>query len=144
MIPGMHKLYLLIFAIFCVASFEAGLSAQDSPNHICARPFAGATVPEPQDLRSQNGVLKVDLTVRNVSEPGKPSRFCYVAGDGSESPTLRLHPGDLLILSLKNDLTDPDRATAAPNQHHVHAAAKNAVAKNNDVPCASGAMTSTS
>jgi FtsP/CotA-like multicopper oxidase with cupredoxin domain len=146
MIPGIQKLYRLICAILCFASFRVGLSAQDSPNHICARPSAGSTVPEPQDLRSQNGVLKVNLTVRNISEPDKPSRSCYLAGDGSESPTLRLHPGDLLILSLKNDLTDPDHATATPNQHHMHAAAKNAVAQNNnnDAPCASGAMTSTS
>ena len=143
MIPGMHKRYLLICAILCFAGLRVGLCAQDSPDNICARPSAGATVPEPQDLRSQNGVLKVDLTVRNISEPGKPSRSCYVAGDGSESPTLRVHPGDLLILSLKNDLTDPDHASAAPS--HAHAVAKNAVAKNNnDAPCASGAMTSTS
>ena len=90
-------------------------------------------------------MLKVNLTVRDISEPGKPSRSCYIAGDGSESPTLRLHPGDLLILSLKNDLTDPDHASAAPNQHHVQAVAKYAVAqKYGDAPCASGTMTSTS
>src|ERR1700735_439853 len=145
MIPGMHKRYLLICAILCFAGLRVGLCAQDSPDNICARPSAGATVPEPQDLRSQNGVLKVDLTVRNISEPGKPSRSCYVAGDGSESPTLRLHPGDLLILSLKNDLTDPDYASAALIQHHLHTGAKNAAAHtDNAAPCASGAMTSTS
>lgn len=90
-------------------------------------------------------MLKVNLTVRDISEPGKPSRSCYIAGDGSESPTLRLHPGDLLILSLKNDLTDPDHATAALIQHHLHTGAKNAAAHtDNAAPCASGAMTSTS
>jgi FtsP/CotA-like multicopper oxidase with cupredoxin domain len=135
----MQKLYLLIYAILCLASFQAGLSAQETPNGICARPPAGSAVPEPQDLRSQNGMLKVNLTVRNISEPGKPARYCYISADASQSPTLRLHPGDLLILNLKNDLTDLEHASVAPNQHRAHP-----VANNSDAPCASGAMTLTS
>jgi FtsP/CotA-like multicopper oxidase with cupredoxin domain len=34
-------------------------------------------------------------------------RYCYIADDGSQAPTLRLNPGDLLILSLKNQLSLP-------------------------------------
>jgi hypothetical protein len=33
-------------------------------------------------------------------------RYCYLLADGTQSPTLRLRPGDLLILSLKNELTE--------------------------------------
>ena len=139
MISRMQKLHLLIFAILCFACFRAGLCAQSPPSETCARPSPGSIVPEPRDLRSQNGVLKVDLTVRNTSEAGQAARFCYISADGSESPTLRLHPGDLLILDLKNDLVDPDHATVTPNEHHLHA-----VAANSDAPCTSGAMTSTS
>jgi FtsP/CotA-like multicopper oxidase with cupredoxin domain len=139
MISRMQKLHLLIFAILCFACFHAGLRAQGLPSETCARPGPGSIVPEPRDLRSQNGVLKVDLTVRNTSEAGQPARFCYISADGSESPTLRLHPGDLLILDLKNDLVDPDHATVTPTQHHLHA-----VAANSDAPCTSGAMTSIS
>ena len=139
MISRMQKLHLLIFAILCFACFRAGLCAQSPPSETCARPSPGSIVPEPRDLRSQNGVLKVDLTVRNSSEAGQAARFCYISADGSESPTLRLHPGDLLILDLKNDLVDPDHATVTPNEHHLHA-----VAANSDAPCTSGAMTSTS
>ncbi len=106
---------------------------------MCARPPAGSVVPEPRDLRSRNGVLRVDLTVRNVSESGKPARYCYISADGSESPTLRLRPGDLLILNLKNDLTDPEHATDVPNQHRAQK-----LTNNRDAPCASGAMTLTS
>jgi FtsP/CotA-like multicopper oxidase with cupredoxin domain len=135
----MQKLHLLIIAILCFACFHAGLRAQGLPSETCARPGPGSIVPEPRDLRSQNGVLKVDLTVRNGSEAGQPARFCYISADGSESPTLRLHPGDLLILDLKNDLVDPDHATVTPTQHHLHA-----VAANSDAPCTSGAMTSIS
>ena len=45
------------------------------------------------------------------------THYCYLLPDGSIAPTLRLHPGDLLILTLKNDLVDPDPAHP---QHHTH------------------------
>ena len=85
------------------------LRAQESPNTSCPRPSPGAAVPEPEDLRSHDGVLKVDLTVRNFTEPDGTKRFCYFDANGNQSPTLRLSPGDLLILNLKNDLSDSAR-----------------------------------
>src|SRR5579862_159610 len=54
----------------------------------CSRPAAGSTVAEPEDLRSQNGVLDVELLYRKtISANGSPY-FCYIAPDGSEAPTL--------------------------------------------------------
>jgi FtsP/CotA-like multicopper oxidase with cupredoxin domain len=128
-----------MFAVPCLAFFSQSVFAQKMPTDICARPSLGSVVPEPEDLRSQNGILKVNLTVRSVSEPGKPDRFCYVAEDGSESPTLRLRPGDLLILNLKNDLADASFAAAAD----AHANNHSARAETSD-PCTSGSMTLTS
>jgi FtsP/CotA-like multicopper oxidase with cupredoxin domain len=128
-----------MFAVPCLAFFSQCAFAQKMPTDICSRPPLGSVVPEPEDLRSQNGILKVSLTVRSVSEPGKPDRFCYVAEDGSESPTLRLHPGDLLILNLKNDLADASFAAAA----NAHANNHSGSAKTSD-PCTSGSMTLTS
>lgn len=58
---------------------------------------------QPDDLSSRNGVLRVDLTYRNAIEPDGQMRYCYIYKDGSEAPTLRLKPGDLLILRLKNE-----------------------------------------
>jgi FtsP/CotA-like multicopper oxidase with cupredoxin domain len=136
MIPGMRNIPLLMLASLCFASARTGLCAQELPNDVCARPSAGSLVPEPQDLRSQNGVLKVNLTVHSVNLPGEPPRLCYTSADGSQSPNLRLAPGDLLILNLKNDLTDPEHPAATG---HLHASAKS---KNR--PCSSGLMTSTS
>src|SRR5271155_4655867 len=111
---------------------HAPLCAQESPNASCPRPSPGAAVPEPEDLRSHNGVLKVDLTVRNFAEPDGAKRFCYFDASGNQSPTLRLSPGDLLILNLKNDLTDSPAAAAAaaaasntPNHKHAAVAEKN-------------------
>ncbi len=105
----------------------------------CPRPSAGSLVPEPEDLRSQNGVLKVDLTDHNVTRVQTARRaIAILDAAGNQSPTLRLSPGDLLILTLKNDLSDPRHAPASP-ANHSHAKS----APNSD-PCHSGAMTSTS
>jgi FtsP/CotA-like multicopper oxidase with cupredoxin domain len=98
---------------------------------VCGRPPAGSAVPEPEDLRSRNGVLKVDLTIHNDTEANGSTRYCYVDASGNQSPTLRLKPGDLLILHLKNDLK-----LTGPSSH-VHASM-------NADPCLSGAMTATS
>jgi FtsP/CotA-like multicopper oxidase with cupredoxin domain len=56
-------------------------------------------------LRSHDGILKVDLKFRKAPDTNGNTRFCYIAEDGSEAPTLRVNPGDLLILSLKNDMS---------------------------------------
>jgi FtsP/CotA-like multicopper oxidase with cupredoxin domain len=135
----MRRLFFLMFAVPCLAFFPRSGSAQKMPSDICARPSAGSVVSEPEDLRSQNGILKVNLTVRSVSEPGKTNRFCYLAEDGSESPTLRLHPGDLLILNLKNDLSGASFAAAGEAHANKHIDS----AKTSD-PCASGSMSLTS
>jgi len=64
-------------------------------------------------------------------------RYCYVTADGTQSPTLRLLPGDLLILRLKNELTIPAQS-AQPTPAHQHTAAKAASAAD---PCQRGEMT---
>lgn len=78
--------------------------AQHAPPGPCPlRPAAGSVVREPDDLSSRNGVLRLDLTYRNAVGADGQMRYCYVYKDGSEAPTLRLKPGDLLILHLKNE-----------------------------------------
>ena len=109
-------------------------------------------MPEPEDLRSRNGVLKVELTVRNVTEADGSTRYCYIDAKGAESPNLRLHPGDLLILTLKNDLKKPEPGDAAAGDHSngamngqmnmdmgTHGSGGASVD-----PCTSGIMTATS
>jgi FtsP/CotA-like multicopper oxidase with cupredoxin domain len=99
----------------------------------------GSAVPEPEDLRSQNGILKVDLTIRDYAEASGTIRYCYILGDGGQSPTLRLSPGDLLILHLKNELKIPEPSAAPANHDHSHTQP----AKSSD-PCNSATMTLTS
>jgi FtsP/CotA-like multicopper oxidase with cupredoxin domain len=116
--------------------------AAEGPSETCPRPAPGAPVPEPEDLRSQNGTLEVSLTVRNFTEKDGSVRYCYLLPDGIQSPTLRLHRGDLLILHLKNELTVPENNSAGASSGaaaHTHASK---TAKSD--PCASMAMTLTS
>ena len=89
--------------------------------------------------------MKVDLTIHDV-DAGSATRYCYIDGNGNQSPNLRLKPGDLLILHLKNDLTLTAHARAAAAKmdalmHHIPNESKKDVKK--DDPCSSGAMTAT-
>jgi FtsP/CotA-like multicopper oxidase with cupredoxin domain len=100
---------------------------------ICPRPEQGSKVEEPEDLRSQNGVLEAQLTARNVAQSNGAIRYCYTDAAGHESPTLRVHPGDLVILHLTNALTEVSHGSTAlmPMPAHAHSAAN---------PCTSGIM----
>jgi Multicopper oxidase len=86
----------------------------------CRRPSEGGIVGEPEDLGSRNGVLKVDLSFRNYTARDGSMRYCYVDRNGNESPTLRVNPGDLVILSLKNDLVDPHPGRDTDHHSAMH------------------------
>lgn len=138
--PSNAKVVLLI-VLGHVGLFASGpaLRAQETAKSTCPRPPAGGVVPEPEDLRSQNGVLKVDLAIHNYRGTDGSVRYCYLLPDGNQSPTLRLKPGDLLILNLKNDLTGVETAGSASD--HSHAPEKSGLHSD---PCTRGSMTLTS
>lgn len=132
-----NKLLFLAFVSLCFAQSPSPLGAQQTSASKCPRPSAGSVITEPEDLRSRNGVLKVDLTIHNSAQTGGSTRYCYIDADGHESPNLRVKPGDLVILNLKNDLTGSSQAATAPGHHHtpVHG---------DENACTRGLMTSTS
>ncbi len=78
--------------------------AQNAADVACPRPGISASVSEPADIRSRDGVLSVDLSIRSEKLTSGEVRYCYVDSSGDQSPTLRLNPGDLLVLRLKNDI----------------------------------------
>ena len=90
----------------CLAPALAQAAPRTGLPPACRRPAAGSEVPEPEDLRSVNGTLRVELAFRNFLEPDGEVGYCYVYKDGAEAPTLRLKPGDWLILFLKDELTN--------------------------------------
>jgi FtsP/CotA-like multicopper oxidase with cupredoxin domain len=106
---------------FCFAPLCAPLQAQPEGQSICPRSAVGSVVAEPEDLRSQNRVLEVELTARNVPGAHGSTLYCYTDAAGRESPTLRVKPGDLVILHLKNALTATDVAKASMPTH-IHPA----------------------
>src|ERR1700689_2259044 len=107
----MSRLRLLIIA--ALACCPALATAQNAVPDLCPRPAAGSVVPEPTDLRSESGVLEVELAYRNFTGADGGTPYCYVSKDGGEAPTLRLKPGDTLILRLKNELTSTSQSKPA-------------------------------
>ncbi|MGA2550540.1 MAG: multicopper oxidase domain-containing protein [Burkholderiaceae bacterium] len=91
--------------------FAAGLGssqAQGANLDRCPRPGPGGEVSAPADLRSHDGVLRVDFSIRNQKQADGTVRYCYVTPEGTQAPTLRLSPGDELVLRLKDELTEVD------------------------------------
>jgi FtsP/CotA-like multicopper oxidase with cupredoxin domain len=127
----------LALAGLVLTSQRARAAESTSP---CPRPPPGSAVPEPENVRSRDGELHVDLTVRNSREPDGSVRYCYVLPDGAESPTLRAQPGDLVVITLHNQLVDLGDSLAP----HVHVRAAPQVAGAPADPCSSGAMTAVS
>jgi FtsP/CotA-like multicopper oxidase with cupredoxin domain len=88
-------------------------------------------VAEPEELRSHNRLLEAELTARDAPGEGGAVRYCYTDSAGHESPTLRVNPGDLVVLRLKNAMTDVGSAPHSQMHMRGHAA---------DNGCSSGAM----
>jgi FtsP/CotA-like multicopper oxidase with cupredoxin domain len=70
----------------------------------CPRYRAGSTITEPQNLFSANGKLEVSFAYRTRVDSAGNTLYCFVTDDGAQSPTLHVHPGDELIVHLKNEL----------------------------------------
>jgi FtsP/CotA-like multicopper oxidase with cupredoxin domain len=139
---GQKCISFIAFTSLYAALGHVHLNAQEKlPASDCRRPQPGSIVREPADLNSKDGVLKVDLTMHDSIESNGSVRYCYVDAEGNESPNLRLNPGDLLILNLKNDLTDPTVGATEADHHSMKM--QDGTAENAN-QCASGLMTAVS
>jgi FtsP/CotA-like multicopper oxidase with cupredoxin domain len=139
------KLLLLFLVAVSIGPAATLVRANGNTGDPCPRPAPGSPVSQPEDLRSHNGILRVDLTVFNHKEQDGTIRYCYVLADGNQSPTLRLSPGDVLILNLKNNLSILDNSGAAATgstgpvaraRAHTHA-----ISQKSSDPCNSAVMT---
>ncbi|MFZ0956355.1 MAG: multicopper oxidase domain-containing protein [Candidatus Sulfotelmatobacter sp.] len=90
------------------------LFSQNSNQQACPRPAIGSPVTSPAEIRSDHGSLTATLSFRTSLDPSGQIRYCYIDADGHQSPTLRVHPGDLITLKLKNDLPKGDLLAATP------------------------------
>ena len=105
----------IIKLISCSLLLGASLASAQT---ICPlRPSPGTPVENPLDLYSQNGTLTLDLLLQNQKENDGYMHYCYVYlynGTAIEAPTLRLNPGDHLVLNLTDNIQAPyDRYGAA-------------------------------
>ena len=129
---------LLMFA-FCLIGpvflLTASSQAQAKSDDVCFRGALGSAVPEPEDLRSKNGELRVELAFRSSVDSQGQTRYCYIDKAGNQSPTLRVRPGDRLTLVLRNELPASSDAPAHKMTGHASLAAHD---------CAGGQMTAAS
>jgi FtsP/CotA-like multicopper oxidase with cupredoxin domain len=102
---------------------------------VCSRPVPGASVRGPAELRSSNGSLHVDFSLRTSVDVYGLTLYCYVTADNVQSPTLRVRPGDEVVLNLKNELP-----AAASDGAMVHKHAQAGKAN----PCGGGTVTASS
>jgi FtsP/CotA-like multicopper oxidase with cupredoxin domain len=117
----LHKLYPLLSwsvltTIALIFPSPASGAARSAPAKTCPSAVApinnqgssGAStspsIESPQELRSRSGRLEVHLRLRNAIDPAGQMQYCYIDELGDRSPTLRLRPGDLLVLRLTNEL----------------------------------------
>jgi FtsP/CotA-like multicopper oxidase with cupredoxin domain len=90
-------------------------SAADPADQVCARFAAGSATTAPPELQSQNGVLEVTFKFLTTTDSQGLVRYCYVTDTGLQAPTLRLNPGDQLIIHFQNDLPAASAASASDN-----------------------------
>jgi FtsP/CotA-like multicopper oxidase with cupredoxin domain len=93
---------LPVFALLIM--LPLGVMGQSGP---CPRFAAGSDVTAPADLYSQNGTLTVSLSYNTSIDAAGRTLYCFTTPDGKQSPTLHVHPGDHLIVQVKNNLPAP-------------------------------------
>jgi FtsP/CotA-like multicopper oxidase with cupredoxin domain len=100
-----------IIALLILAPGAAHSATTADP---CPRPHIGGVVIQPADLYSSNGALTVEFSFKTFTDSYGRRLYCYIASDGSQAPTLRVKPGDELVLKLRNDLPSGAANANAP------------------------------
>jgi FtsP/CotA-like multicopper oxidase with cupredoxin domain len=85
-----------------------GLAACGGSAKQSASPRGGALFTQPNELVSKEGRLEVTLRAEAGTVPsGDGRRFAYTYNGGTPGPTLRVRPGDRLVITLENRLDEP-------------------------------------
>jgi len=90
-------------------------AGSDTADQVCARYATGSAITAPPELESQNGVLEVTMKFLTVTDSQGLVRYCYVTDTGLEAPTLRVNPGDMLIIHFQNELPPVTTSSASDN-----------------------------
>ncbi len=95
-------------------------TGSDTADQVCARFSTGSVVSAPPELKSQNGVLEVTMQFLATTDSQGLVRYCYVTNTGLEAPTLRVNPGDQLIIHFQNNLPANLTRRQCHRQHGRH------------------------
>jgi len=134
---------ILQIVLICAIS-QSAIAQQVCP----PRPAPGTAISNPVDLYSQNGSLTLNLDLRSEVGTTGFTHYCYVYiqnGQPIEAPTLRLNPGDNLVINFTNHITvvgKPPKSRHVPMEPMVMGDMKEARAQNN--PCLGGMVVPTS
>jgi FtsP/CotA-like multicopper oxidase with cupredoxin domain len=119
----------LFFATLLPASAQNMVSpaaaGTDTADQVCARFSAGSATTAPPELESQNGVLEVTMKFLTVTDSQGLVRYCYVTDTGLQAPTLRVNPGDQLIIHFQNDLPAAAHSSSTACNGNMSATATN-------------------
>jgi FtsP/CotA-like multicopper oxidase with cupredoxin domain len=105
----------IVLLLLCAAMVTGRAWAQED---VCPRPAAGSQVLQPPELRSQNGRLELTLRFKISEDANGLLRFCYLNESGMQGPTLRVNPGDELIIHFRNELPGSTPAQPAHSMEH--------------------------
>jgi len=93
---------------------------------------AGVAISDPPELRSHHGFLETTLIFKTAMDETGLTRYCYISENGLQSPTLRVQPGDLLIIHFRNALVPATVASLPVPQMRS--------GRDPDAPCRGGQM----
>jgi FtsP/CotA-like multicopper oxidase with cupredoxin domain len=112
----MNRISRLFLGFVVTLAVQTIAFGQGNP---CPRYSAGSTVQNPPALYSQNGSLTVNLSYNTTTDSAGRQLYCFTTSNGVESPTLHVHPGDHLIVNVKNNL--PKATSAGAMQMNTNA-----------------------
>jgi FtsP/CotA-like multicopper oxidase with cupredoxin domain len=97
---------LFLKCILAISLFGFSRAIAQCPS----RPPAGTVVHDALSLHSQNGTLNAALTLGYSVDTNGYTHYCYKYQNGTkvdEAPTLRVNPGDRLLLNVADDVPIP-------------------------------------
>lgn len=97
-----------IVSKYLLAILVCGLTVSAAVAQCPPRPNPDTVVHDALSLTSTNGVLKADFVLGHSVDAQGYTHYCYkyqTATGIVEAPTLRLNPGDQLLLHVKDDIT---------------------------------------
>jgi FtsP/CotA-like multicopper oxidase with cupredoxin domain len=98
-------------AVESFAAFTAPAAATANP---CIQLAPGAPIAAPPSISSVNGTLEVNFSFATGTDSNGQTRFCYINPDtGDQAPTLRVNPGDQLIIHFTNAISSGSAAAKA-------------------------------